>query len=280
MPEALIKGMMDLSANDADTETIVLPAEEKWGFRLTGGSEFSMPVTVFQVKEGSRAESVGIKLGDSIIRINGIPTAGMSLNEAQRALEYAGDDLRLTLSNFDDDDNDSPPKEMREVILAEPIDTQLRNMQKKLAAISNIPSVIQMAIEEVAKVLEKFIPPEPEVEEPSEDESDYAVTVESLFDESEVMDVISQADWDEEEQIESAEEDAEPEISEEERQRIAKLQRVEKLEKSWPWGDQAKPVHKISNYTLSSSHDIIEKRIKQLNQSEVLSLYKKKGTPS
>lgn len=51
-----------------------------------------------QVKEGSRAESVGIKLGDSIIRINGIPTAGMSLNEAQRALEYAGDDLRLTLS--------------------------------------------------------------------------------------------------------------------------------------------------------------------------------------
>ncbi|XP_063699320.1 PDZ and LIM domain protein 7-like isoform X5 [Culicoides brevitarsis] len=118
MPEALIKGMMDLSANDADTETIVLPAEEKWGFRLTGGSEFSMPVTVFQVKEGSRAESVGIKLGDSIIRINGIPTAGMSLNEAQRALEYAGDDLRLTLSNFDDDDNDSPPKEMREVILA------------------------------------------------------------------------------------------------------------------------------------------------------------------
>lgn len=49
MPEALIKGMMDVSANDADQETIILPAEQKWGFRLTGGSEFSMPVTVFQV---------------------------------------------------------------------------------------------------------------------------------------------------------------------------------------------------------------------------------------
>uniref|UniRef100_A0A336LJR8 CSON008447 protein n=1 Tax=Culicoides sonorensis TaxID=179676 RepID=A0A336LJR8_CULSO len=118
MPEALIKGMMDGSANDTDMETIILPAEEKWGFRLTGGSEFTMPVTVFQVKEGSRAESVGIKLGDSIIRINGIPTEGMSLNEAQRALEYAGDDLRLTLSSFDDDDNESAPKETREVILA------------------------------------------------------------------------------------------------------------------------------------------------------------------
>lgn len=50
MPEALIKGMMDIStASDADTETIILPAEQKWGFRLTGGSEFAMPVTVFQV---------------------------------------------------------------------------------------------------------------------------------------------------------------------------------------------------------------------------------------
>lgn len=49
MPEALIKGMMDVSANDADQETIILPAEQKWGFRLTGGSEFSMSVTVFQV---------------------------------------------------------------------------------------------------------------------------------------------------------------------------------------------------------------------------------------
>uniref|UniRef100_A0A336LX79 CSON008447 protein n=1 Tax=Culicoides sonorensis TaxID=179676 RepID=A0A336LX79_CULSO len=279
MPEALIKGMMDGSANDTDMETIILPAEEKWGFRLTGGSEFTMPVTVFQVKEGSRAESVGIKLGDSIIRINGIPTEGMSLNEAQRALEYAGDDLRLTLSSFDDDDNESAPKETREVILAEPIDTQLRNMQKKLQAIANIPTVIQMAIDEVAKVLEKFVPPEPEIEEPSDDESDYAVTVESLFDESEVMDVISQADWDEDEQVES-EEEREPEISEEEKQRIEKMQRMKKLDKSWPWGDQAKPVHKISNYTLSRSHDIIEKRIKQLNQTEVLSFYKKKTTPS
>lgn len=49
MPEALIKGMIDGSATDADQETIILPAEQKWGFRLTGGSEFAMPVTVFQV---------------------------------------------------------------------------------------------------------------------------------------------------------------------------------------------------------------------------------------
>lgn len=110
--------------------------------------------------------------------------------------------------------------------MPEPIDTQLRNMQKKLAAIANIPSVIQMAIEEVAKVLEKFVPPEPEVVEPSDDESDYAVTVESLFDESEVMDVISQADWDEDAALDSNEEEGEPEITEEEKQRIEKIQRV------------------------------------------------------
>lgn len=39
-----------LTIDTGDTvETLGLPAEEKWGFRLTGGSEFGMPVTVFQV---------------------------------------------------------------------------------------------------------------------------------------------------------------------------------------------------------------------------------------
>jgi len=42
----------------------------------------------------------------------------MSLKDAQQALEYAGDDLRLQVSSFQDDDNDSPPKDVRDIILA------------------------------------------------------------------------------------------------------------------------------------------------------------------
>lgn len=42
----------------------------------------------------------------------------MSLSDAQRALEYAADDLRLTLSSFDDDDMKTPPKETRNIVLS------------------------------------------------------------------------------------------------------------------------------------------------------------------
>lgn len=41
--------MVNINITDADQEALGLPAEEKWGFRLTGGSEFDMPITVFQV---------------------------------------------------------------------------------------------------------------------------------------------------------------------------------------------------------------------------------------
>lgn len=56
MPEAVTtkmehqRSIPTLTIDTGDgVETLGLPAEEKWGFRLTGGSEFGMPVTVFQV---------------------------------------------------------------------------------------------------------------------------------------------------------------------------------------------------------------------------------------
>lgn len=117
-------------------------------------------------------------------------------------------------------------------------------MQRKLLAIANIPLVIQNAIEEVARVLEKFVPPEPEVEEPESDESDYALTVESLFDESEVLEFIaSPSDYEEDEETE---EEIEPEVelSAEEKDRIERLKNIEKVQKCWPWKDEEKPIHK------------------------------------
>ncbi|GBP81714.1 PDZ and LIM domain protein Zasp [Eumeta japonica] len=68
------------------------------GFRLTGGSKFSMPLTVFEVSEGSRAHRAGVRPGDVLLRINGADAAGLSLSDAHRIIAAAGDNVRLSIS--------------------------------------------------------------------------------------------------------------------------------------------------------------------------------------
>jgi C-terminal processing protease CtpA/Prc len=49
-----------------------------------------------QVKEGSRAENAGLKLGDSIVTINNVDTSNMTLQEANNVLEQASQqDVKL-----------------------------------------------------------------------------------------------------------------------------------------------------------------------------------------
>lgn len=49
-----------------------------------------------QVKEGSRAENAGLKLGDSIVTINDKDTTNMTLQEANNVLEQAAQqDVKL-----------------------------------------------------------------------------------------------------------------------------------------------------------------------------------------
>jgi len=49
-----------------------------------------------QVKEGSRADNAALKLGDSIVNINGKDTNDMTLQEANNVLEQAAQhDVKL-----------------------------------------------------------------------------------------------------------------------------------------------------------------------------------------
>uniref|UniRef100_A0A182TLC3 Probable small nuclear ribonucleoprotein Sm D2 n=1 Tax=Anopheles melas TaxID=34690 RepID=A0A182TLC3_9DIPT len=159
------------------------------------------------------------------------------------------------------------------------VEQQLRQMQQQLNEISVIPMQIQATLSFLTQTLSKFAPPEvqrqlPEalrattaqateemdgfvngtessgerdaaqddsVGDEAQDEEAYAITLESLFDESEVLETIP-VRADEVEDDETTTE--EPEISEEERSRIEKLERVIKLQKSWPWSQQEKPIHK------------------------------------
>lgn len=73
------------------------------GFDLTGGVDFSMPITIFHVKEGSRADNAGLKLGDSIVTINNVDTSNMTLQEANNVLEQAAQhDVKLGVIKFDE----------------------------------------------------------------------------------------------------------------------------------------------------------------------------------
>ncbi|CAO1314817.1 unnamed protein product [Diamesa tonsa] len=91
------------------------------GFKITGGYEFQMPITIFHVKEDSRADKAGLKLGDSIVAINGQDTTNMTLQEANTVLEQTSQqDVKLGITKFDEVDDANPTKKptIHEVLLA------------------------------------------------------------------------------------------------------------------------------------------------------------------
>ncbi|XP_070492471.1 uncharacterized protein [Chironomus tepperi] len=66
-----------------------------------------------EVKEGSRAENAGLKLGDSIVTINNVDTNNMTLQEANNVLEQAAQqDVKLGVIKFDEVDEANPEKKL------------------------------------------------------------------------------------------------------------------------------------------------------------------------
>ncbi|KAK9310601.1 hypothetical protein QLX08_000146 [Tetragonisca angustula] len=46
-------------------------SNQTWGIRLSGGADFSFPLTVVRVLLGGLADQAGIQAGDIVIKING-----------------------------------------------------------------------------------------------------------------------------------------------------------------------------------------------------------------
>ncbi|CAG9804347.1 unnamed protein product [Chironomus riparius] len=95
--------------------------EKSTGMRITGGADFNMPITIFHVKEDSKAKRVGLKLGDSIVMIDGKDTSMMTLKEANEALLHATKAIRsfkFGVVRFHDNEatKDNPPF-MEEIIM-------------------------------------------------------------------------------------------------------------------------------------------------------------------
>ncbi|GAB0094931.1 PDZ domain-containing protein [Sergentomyia squamirostris] len=57
-----------------------------------------------QVTEGGQASEVGIKLGDTISKINQMDTAGMTLADAQAEIQAADREIKLSVKSFEDEE--------------------------------------------------------------------------------------------------------------------------------------------------------------------------------
>ncbi|XP_073541983.1 LIM domain-binding protein 3 isoform X12 [Phyllobates terribilis] len=68
-----------------------------WGFRLQGGKDFNMPLTISRVTPGSKAAQSNVNQGDLVVAIDGVSTDGMTHLEAQNKIKSASYNLSLTL---------------------------------------------------------------------------------------------------------------------------------------------------------------------------------------
>ncbi|XP_062331417.1 LIM domain-binding protein 3b isoform X2 [Osmerus eperlanus] len=79
------------------TYTVTLSGPAPWGFRLQGGKDFNMPLTISRITPGSKAAGGSLTQGDIISSIDGISTDGMTHLEAQNKIKIATNKLVLTM---------------------------------------------------------------------------------------------------------------------------------------------------------------------------------------
>lgn len=79
------------------TYNVTLNGAAPWGFRLQGGKDFNMPLTISRITPGSKAASGNLVQGDIIVAIDGVGTDGMTHLEAQNKIKCAMN-LALTMT--------------------------------------------------------------------------------------------------------------------------------------------------------------------------------------
>ncbi|XP_029940789.1 PDZ and LIM domain protein 5b isoform X1 [Salarias fasciatus] len=99
--------------------SVSLAGPAPWGFRLQGGKDFCMPLTISRLTDGGKAAKAKMSVGDIILSINGISTDSMNHLEAQNKIKACTGNLSLTLQR---PPNDGVPKdEPQEIIKPVPI---------------------------------------------------------------------------------------------------------------------------------------------------------------
>uniref|UniRef100_A0A8C3NAV8 PDZ and LIM domain protein 7 n=1 Tax=Geospiza parvula TaxID=87175 RepID=A0A8C3NAV8_GEOPR len=84
---------------DMESYKVMLNGPAPWGFRLQGGKDFSMPLSISRLTLGGKAAQAGVGVGDWVLYIDGESTSAMTHIEAQNRIRACGDRLCLTLSS-------------------------------------------------------------------------------------------------------------------------------------------------------------------------------------
>ncbi|KAG1954707.1 LIM domain-binding protein 3b [Pimephales promelas] len=77
--------------------TVTLSGPAPWGFRLQGGKDFNMSLTISRITPGSKAANGNLNQGDIITAIDGVSTEGMTHLDAQNKIKAATTKLTLTM---------------------------------------------------------------------------------------------------------------------------------------------------------------------------------------
>ncbi|KAK2890928.1 hypothetical protein Q8A67_013571 [Cirrhinus molitorella] len=78
--------------------SVTLNGPAPWGFRLQGGKDFNMPLTVSRLTPGGKAAQAGVGVGDWLVSISDANAEEMTHVEAQNKIRAATDSLALSLS--------------------------------------------------------------------------------------------------------------------------------------------------------------------------------------
>ncbi|XP_058473282.1 PDZ and LIM domain protein 5b isoform X2 [Solea solea] len=98
--------------------SVTLAGPAPWGFRLQGGKDFCLPLTISRLSDGGKAIRAKMSIGDIILSINGISTESMNHLEAQNKIKACTDGLSLTLQR--PSPKDEVPKEEEDTDINEP----------------------------------------------------------------------------------------------------------------------------------------------------------------
>ncbi|XP_043917200.1 PDZ and LIM domain protein 5-like isoform X8 [Protopterus annectens] len=76
---------------------VSLVGSAPWGFRLQGGKDFNMPLTISRLTDGGKAAQAGISVGDMVLSIDGMSTEGMTHLEAQNKIKACTGSVKMNL---------------------------------------------------------------------------------------------------------------------------------------------------------------------------------------
>ncbi|XP_023839474.1 PDZ and LIM domain protein 5 isoform X2 [Salvelinus sp. IW2-2015] len=94
--------------------SVSLVGPAPWGFRLQGGKDFCLPLTISRLTDGGKAAKARMSVGDVVLSIDGIATNSMNHLEAQNKIKACTDNLNLTLQKASSVPKADAPKEDEE----------------------------------------------------------------------------------------------------------------------------------------------------------------------